>query len=179
MTDNPADTAPPDYSTLSPELAAEKLVELSRAYADSQPAKQIHELDSATAAQRLAELTKAYHEGSKPRHSGADAEIVGEARPNEFIETTSWPATTVRNKLDVIETLRSYEIPERGIAQIVSGTGSPYTKDDVAWARHQRDVVFKDPEIAALILSGDRTAMRHVIGVNQILIVGADQEEQK
>jgi hypothetical protein len=164
-----------EYSSLNAADSAAKLVELSAAYKAAQPAPALHELSPEQAGQRLQDMEKAFNESNKPKNTPADAAIVGDQPPRDGFETVSWPATTVRNKLDTIDTLRSLEIPDKGIAQIIAGEG-PYTEADVAWARHMKDVVFNDPEVRARILAGDRAAVRHVIGVNQILIVAGAKE---
>jgi hypothetical protein len=166
------DDTKPDYSTLNAADAAARLVEIAAEYAKGQPAKALHELSPEEAGQRLAEMTKAFHDSNKPKNSAADAKVVGDVPPQEF-ETTSWPQTTVRNKLDLVHHLREVVgVPEAGIAAILSGEG-PYTAEDVAWAKQMKAAMLTDPDVRAYILAGSAEARRDLIGVNQILSVGA------
>jgi hypothetical protein len=134
MTNTFTEQQPIDPSSLGPADSARMLVELSKAYNAAQPAPALHELSSEVAGQRLAEMEKAFREQTRPRNSAADESIVGAQPPRDGFETVSWPQTTVRNKLDVIDTLRGLEIPDAGIRAIIAGEGK-YTEAEVAWAR--------------------------------------------
>jgi hypothetical protein len=167
-TDTPAAVAAAD---LSPMAAAERLVELSAAFKAAQPAPELHELPPEEAGRRLAEMSAAYNKSVAPKNAPADAAIVGEQVPKEF-ETTTWPQTTVRNKLDLVEHLRSIGVPDKGIAAMLSGEGS-FSPEDVIWARQIKQRMLSDASVRAFILEGSAEAQRWLIGINKILLAEA------
>lgn len=160
-------------NVMSPADVAAKLVELSAAYNAERGAPKVHELDAATAGQRLADMTKAYREANQPKHSAADTALVGEARPEGTIETTTWPEQNTRNKLSAINSLREIGIPDEGIAMIIRGDEFPAA--DVATAQQWKRNLMNNPELRNLILSGDREA-RHVLTGMSAIIAGGTKE---
>jgi hypothetical protein len=163
------DTTPPaeDYSSLSPELAAEKLVAISSAYRATQT-KTLHDLSPEEAGQRLAEMGKAYQEANKPKNSAAHAAALGDdpTPPREF-ETTSWPKQNTRNKLSTADMLADVGIPPEGVARILAGKG--YSREDYDAAIRWRQRAESDPLLRQAILSGDRAA-RHVLTAMSAII---------
>ena len=176
MTD---ETAPVDVTSLSPADSAKMLVEMSAAYAKANPAPD--NLSPEEAGARLAAMTAEYHNANASKNTAADEAIVGVLPPAEF-ETTGGTRTTVRNKLDLIETLREIGTPEKGIQQIISGEGpdgTGYSKSDVEWAKSVKRAMIADPDIRALLLSGDIEAKRNLVAISQIIAVGVTEEKTK
>jgi hypothetical protein len=157
---------------MTPEYAAqnatEQLVQLTKQYRAAQPPSE-RPLTPEQVEQRLVTLKAAYDQQNKPEPDP----VTGTLPPQPF-ETTTWPRTTVSNKLDTAAYLSDLGVPVDGIKAIIDG--EPYGKANAAAARQWRNTLLQNPrgELAQLILSGDPDAKRVLVGMSHLIATEAD-----
>jgi hypothetical protein len=171
MTDTraPADVAVTD---LGPADSAAMLVAMSAAFKAANPTPGPWGLDAATANAQLAAMAADYAKANAPKLAAADQTVLGEsaAPPRELGETVSWPGISTRNKLSMIEELRSTGIPDAGIKRFLSG--EPYSREDFEAAQRWKVRAENDPELRAKILSGSADAKHWLVAMSIITSMG-------
>jgi hypothetical protein len=144
-------------ATAAAETATKELADLAAQHRAGQPEAE-RPLTAQEAEARLVELKKAY-----------DAQ---NPQPALQIETTTWPRRTTADKLDLAAHLSDLGVPDKGIEAMLDG--KPYTAQDVQAAKQWKAEAMQNPKLRAKILSGDREAVRTLIGMSH-LIATADE----
>ena len=145
MTENITPPADVPVTAFSAGDAAAMLVSMSAAFKAANPTPGPWGLDPEAAGKQLSEMADAYRKANAPKLAVADQTVLGESAgpPRELGETVTWPEISVRNKLSVIEELRSTGIPDQGIARFVRGES--YSKEDFEAAQRWKQRAENDP----------------------------------
>jgi hypothetical protein len=148
------------------ETATAQLVQLTAQYRASQPPAD-RPLTQEEIEQRLAALKTAYDQQNKPEPDP----VIGTPPPQPF-ETTTWPRMTTTAKLDLAARLDDLGVPADGVKAILDGKA--YSKADVQMAKDWKREALANPDLRARILSGDREAVRTLVGMSHLIATEAD-----
>jgi hypothetical protein len=157
---------PIDFTAISPKQASEALARMKEDYASKNP--DAYPDTPEEAGQALAAMAK---NSLPPIADPVGAALAGEL-PNGIF-TTSSPDALMLSPYKLNETvsaLREIGFPDAGVRRIIEGT--PTTKEEVEWARVEKERVLSDDGFIKAYLSGSRRERHWLTGLDAILAGG-------
>jgi hypothetical protein len=117
----------------------------------------------------------------KSQENTIDDIVNGTAVPPPF-ETVTEGNLSTRNLVLSAEWLREIGVPPEGVKHVIEslqpGATSKFTKEDVAWARSNRDRLMQTQEWVDRLLKGDGAARHALVALNAILVAGAAEDQK-
>jgi hypothetical protein len=166
-TDNPlAGDTPIDFTQISPKQAGEALAQMTKDYHAANPDAMPETPAEATAA--LAAMAKT---PLPPITDPIGAALAGELRNDVFTTTSPDAPMLSPYKLnETVNALREIGFPDAGVRRIIEGT--PTTKEEVEWARIEKERALSDDAFVKAYLSGSRRERHWLTGLDAILAGG-------